>query len=120
MKKIMARSGKMGANEIKIAGTEKEDKTTTVKCKLTHTVEDGVYAHSIKIKYNMTLEELKQCNKDNKKVLPNGVNGDFVLHVGDVLNVKGKATSITTVNGNQQPTPNFIIFFYESPSYGSL
>jgi LAS superfamily LD-carboxypeptidase LdcB len=56
----------------------------------------------------MTLEELKQCNKDNKKVLPNGVNGDFVLHVGDVLNVKGKVISTRVVDGNKQPKEDLL------------
>jgi uncharacterized protein (TIGR02594 family) len=104
MKKITARSGKMGADDkIKIVCTEEEEKAI-VTCELTHTVVKDAYAYSIYTKYGMTLKELKQCNKNTKGingklVLPNGVDGDFVLNVGDVLNVKGKAISARVVKG---------------------
>jgi uncharacterized protein (TIGR02594 family) len=90
-------------DKIKIECTE-EQEIMIVTCELTHTVVKDAYAYSIYTKYGMTLKELKQCNKNTKGingklVLPNGVDGDFVLNVGDVLNVKGKAISARVVKG---------------------
>ncbi len=93
----------MSADKIKIECTEEQGKTI-VTCERSHTVVEGVYAYSIYTKYGMTLKELKQCNKNTKGingklVLPNGIEGDFVLNVGDILNVKGKAISARVVKG---------------------